>query len=141
MGELFRWRENMPHVAFYRVVTDVTELDFPSDGTSRDLTFNTTNDIVLNESSARPMVCFQMDPGSSNETPKCNLKVFIRDLSGADRKICEYNLAGDTSRWTMEPIKPEWVRKNADNKLIFKADVDVGRLVIRNVVVFFMRDI
>jgi hypothetical protein len=130
----------MPHVAFYRVVTDVTELDFPSDGNSRELTFNATNDIVLNESSARPMVCFQMDPGSENETPKVKIEVFIRDLSGADRKICGYNLSGETSRWTMEPIKPEWVRKG-DNKLIFKADVDVGRLVIRNVVVFFQRDI
>jgi hypothetical protein len=130
----------MTHVAFYRVITDVTELDFPSDGASKELTFNTTNDVVLNESSARPMVCFQMDPGSTNETPKVKLEVFIRDLSGAERKICGYNLVGDTSRWTMEPIKPEWVRKG-DHKLIFQADVDVGKLVIRNVIVFVQRDI
>jgi len=135
----------MPHVAFYRVLTDVTELVFPSGGNTQELKFKVTGDIVLNESSARPMVCFQMDPGSKNETPKAKLEVFIRTLAGADKKICGYNLTGTTMRWTMEPIKPEWIRTGEqvdhENKLIFKADVDVGELVIRNVVVFFQRDI
>jgi len=129
----------MPHVAFYRVVSDLKELDFPSGGNTQELTFNATNDIVLNESSARPMVCFQMDPGSQNETPKARIEVFVRHTAG-DHKICEYNLSGETSRWTMEPVNPDWVGKG-DNKLIFKADVDVGKLVIRNVVVFYQRSV
>jgi hypothetical protein len=40
----------------------------------------------------------------------------------------------------MEPVNPDWVGKG-DNKLIFKADVDVGKLVIRNVVVFYQRSV
>ena len=76
----------MPHVAFYRVVSDLKELDFPSGGNTQELTFNATNDIVLNESSARPMVCFQWTP-VRNETPKANIQVFVRHTAG-DHKIC-----------------------------------------------------
>ena len=43
----------------------------------------------------------------------------------------------------MEPFDPAWVRKgdNEVNKLIFKVDVGAGSFAIRNVVVWFMRDI
>lgn len=132
----------MPHTAFFRVVTDNTVLDFPSDGTSRTLEFKATGDIVLDTSSARPVLCFQMDPSANSGTPKSKLEVLIRDKFGADRKICTYNLSGSTMRSTMEPINPDWIRggDNEVNKLIFKADVDAGKLEVRNVVVWFMRD-
>jgi protein gp37 len=77
-----------------------------------------------------------MDPSNG---ASIKLEVFIRDISGADRKITTWNLKGGGSRWTMEPIKPEWVRKNSENKLIFKADIDAGSLDIKNVVVFYQR--
>lgn len=131
---------HMPHVAFYRVVTDTTVIRFPGEGstaTTQDVTFNATNDIVLNESEARPILGLLMDPG---EDSKVKLDIFIRDLSGADRKITTWNLSGGTSRYSMEPIKPEWVRKG-DNKIIFKADVDRGSLEIRNIIVFFQRNV
>ncbi len=130
----------MPRLAFYRVVTDVTELNLPTGEGSHpfheELTFKTTDDVELNESDLRPLLCFQMDP-SNNASRK--LEVFIRDLAGADRKICTWNLGGGAARWTMEPVKSEWVRKG-ENKLIFKVDDDgAGSVVIRNVVFFFHR--
>jgi hypothetical protein len=114
----------MPRLAFYRVVTDVTVFEFPSAGSSHELTFDTTDDIELNESNLRPLLCFQMDPRKDSNI---KLEVFIRDLAGADRKICSYTLLDKDGvvRWTMEPVKPEWVRKG-QNKIIFKADVDAG---------------
>ena len=130
----------MPNVAFYRVVTDATVIRFPGEGstaTTQDVTFNTTNDIVLNESESRPILGFLMDP---SENSKVKLEIFIRDLSGADRKITTWNLSGGASRYTMEPIKPEWVRKG-DNKIIFKADVDQGSVEIKNIIVFFQRNV
>jgi hypothetical protein len=131
----------MPQLAFYRVVSDVKVLDFPSDGDNQELTFDATGDIVLDDLSARPLVCFQMDPDSRPDEPaKSHLEVFIRDMSGADRKICTHDFRGGTKLWTMEPFRPEWMRKG-ENKLIFKAKVDVGSLKISNVVVFFQRHI
>ena len=44
----------------------------------------------------------------SNDSANLTLEVFIRDLSGADRKICTWNLNSGTTRWTMEPFKSEW---------------------------------
>ena len=133
----------MPHVAFYRVVSDLKVLDFPSGGLTQELEFETTNDMVVNVSSARPMVSFQMEPEDDDETPKATLEVFIRDSFGADRRICRYSMSGGTMRSTLEPFDPEWIRKgnNEKNKLIFKADVGPGKLLVRNVVVLFMRDI
>jgi hypothetical protein len=88
------------------------------------------------------MLCFQMDP---NNSANLKLEVFIRDLAGADRKICSWDLAGGASRWTMEPLKSEWVRGKAvhnQNKIIFKVNSDGdGTVVIRNVVFFFHRNI
>ena len=43
-------------------------------------------------------------------------------------------------RWTMEPVKSEWVRKG-QNKIIFEADVNAGLVAIRNVVFFFHRNV
>src|SRR5829696_2250859 len=116
----------MPRVAFYRVLTDVTELQLPSgEGShplSRELNFEVTGDIELHESDLRPMLCFQMDPNNSADL---KLEVFIRDEQGADRKICSWHLVGGGSRWTMEPLKSEWVRgKVVDNKnkIIFRVN-------------------
>lgn len=134
----------MPHVAFYRVVSDTKVLEFPSGGASQELEFKATGDMVVDESSARPMACFQMDPSPNKQgMAKAKVELFIRDKFGADRKICGYNLGDSMMRWTMEPFNPEWARKgnNEVNKLIFKVDVDAGSLAIRNVVVWFMRDI
>ena len=130
----------MPRLAFYRVITDVTEVQLPtgegSHPNSKELTFSTTDDIELGESDLRPMLCFQIDP-ADNVSQK--LEVFIRDLAGADRKICTWNLNSGTARWTMEPVKPEWVRKG-ENKIIFKVDGH-GTIVIRNIVFFFHRNV
>jgi hypothetical protein len=133
----------MPQVAFYRVVTDTTVLRLPTGEGSHpfteEVTFDTTGDIVLNAGSARPMLCFQMDPTAGTDMA---LEVFIRDDRGADRKITTWNLSGGTSRWTMEPIKPEWVSKSFTHRLIFKTDSDgAGAVNIRNIVVMFMRNI
>jgi hypothetical protein len=129
----------MPRLAFYRVVTDVTVFEFPSAGPEHELTFDTTDDIELNESDLRPLLCFQMDPAQDSNV---TLEVFIRDLAGADRKICAYTLSDKAGvmRWTMEPVKSEWVRKG-ENKIIFRADVDAGSVAIRNVVFFFHRNV
>lgn len=130
----------MPRLAFYRVVTDVTEVRLPtgegSHPNSKELTFLTTDDIELNESDLRPLLCFQIDP---NDDVSQKLEVFIRDLAGADRKICTWNLNSGTARWTMEPVKSEWVRKG-ENKIIFKVSGH-GTIVIRNIVFFFHRNV
>ena len=101
-----------------------------------------TGDIELKESDLRPMLCFQMDP---NNSANLKLEVFIRDEQGADRRICAWHLVGGGSRWTMEPLKSEWVRGkvvNNQNKIIFRVDKDgAGTVVIRNVVFFFHRNI
>ena len=77
----------MSRLAFYRVVTDVAVFEFPSAGPSHELTFDTTDDIELNESDLRPLLCFQMDPAQDSNI---KLEVFIVDLPGARRKICSY---------------------------------------------------
>ena len=68
--------------------------------------------------------------------------MFIVDLPGARRKICSYTLSDKAGvmRWTMEPVKSEWVRKG-QNKIIFEADVNAGSVAIRNVVFFFHRNV
>ena len=118
-------------------------IDFPNGGLTQELEFETTNDMVVDTSSARPMVSFQMEPDDNDETPRATLEVFILDQFGAERRICRYSMSGGTMRSTLEPFNPEWIRKgnNEMNKLIFKADIGAGRLLVRNVVVFFMRDI
>lgn len=132
----------MPRLAFYRVVTDTTDTQLPtgegSHPNSKELKFTTTDDIELNESDLRPLLCFQMDP--TNDVSR-SLDVFILDLSGADRKICTWNLNTGTARWTMEPVKSEWVRKG-ENTITFKVNADGhGTVVIRNIVFFFHRHV
>jgi hypothetical protein len=133
----------MPHVAFYRVVSDQRVLEFPSEGDTQTLEFQGTGDMVVNTSSARPMVSFQMHVPSNNETSRVTLEVLILDIAGAKRRICRHELTGSDTRSALEPFDPDWLRKgnNEVNTLIFKADVDAGALEVRNVVVFFMRDI
>ena len=101
----------MPNVAFYRVVSDNKVLEFPSGPNPKELEFKATGDIVVDTSSARPMVCFQMD-GSPNNAgmARAKLELFIRDKFGADRKVCEYNINDSIMRWTMEPFDPAWIR-------------------------------
>ena len=89
----------MPNVAFYRVVTDATVIRFPGEGstaTTQDVTFNTTNDIVLNESESRPILGFLMDPSEKLESE-------TRDLhpGSVGSRSQDYDLE---SKWRRFPL-------------------------------------
>lgn len=131
----------MPRLAFYRVLTDVTDLRLPSGESShmfsQELDCELTGDVELDESDLRPLLCFQMDPKNAENR---KLEVFIR--ATGDRKLCSYTLTGDAMRWTMEPVKPELIRGQGHFKIIFKIDDEGdGEVYIRNVVLFFHRHI
>ena len=100
----------MPQVAFYRVITDKTNLVLSANASHATLHFDGTDDMVLT-SEARPVLCFQFDPSSDADL---RFYVSITKPNGDYETIGEtWTLRDGTARFTMEPIDPTLVSEGA----------------------------
>ncbi len=126
----------------YQVLRDDSSFTLPNfnNGLVREetLIFNPPDDIVLNGTGRdRPVLTYFIDP--SNDAKNVKLQVFVREKTGVDQKISDWNLTGTLSRSVSEPFHHEKLSKG-DNKIIFRVpEQGAGNVKISNVIVWFKR--
>ena len=135
----------MPHIAFYQVLTDDVVLPLPNlnpgndeDQDTQRLTLNPANDIELNATGQhRPLLCYQVNLENADDF---KLQVQVRDKQGALRTISTWTFDGNTTRQFVNPFRLEWIN-SGNNIFFFKRLSGNGGVKIRNVVVFYQRNV
>ncbi len=136
----------MTHIAYYQVLTDNVILPLPNTNpsgteeneTTQKLIFNPANDIELNASGQhRPLISYQVDLESANDF---KLRVQVRKPGGALKTINTWTFDGNATRQFEDPFRLEWI-SNSDNVIFFRKISGNDGVIVRNVVVFYQRDI
>lgn len=135
----------MPHIAYYDVLTDDVVLSLPQfeakppESINQQIVkFDPANDIELDATGkSRPLLCYQVDLENADDF---KLRVQVRDKQGADRTVSNWTFDGNATRQFMDPFHLEWLQTGV-NQIFFKKISGNGGVKIRNVVVFYQRDI
>ncbi len=132
----------MPHVAYYQLLADNKGFSLEAFvvGSQHQLTFNPTNDIVLDgELASRPILSYVLDP--SDNTTNLQIEVGIKRTNHTNLdKIRTWTLSGTALRTPQDSI-PRHLLETENNTIVFRVVSGVGAVWVRNVSVHYHRDI
>lgn len=109
-----------------------------TEGNSLVLSWNPSNDIVLDSQTLSPVLSYRADP--SNNANNLNFKVAMQNQTGGNIPVGSFTLSGTVSRTVFEVLTRSGITKDS-MRFIFEVGGGVGNVSISDVIVWFHREV